>query len=162
MTHLCAWCQHPLPPPQADPQSAATHGLCPACLHAFEQQRGTEVLAWVEEVAHPAVAVDREVRIRAANQAACDLLRADWIALLGRTLCEALGCGTDHPRREGTSQCAVHCLVDRTFLLGTTGAAVLPAPPEGEDPVPFAGHLVTSLRAGDVVALRLDPLALGA
>ena len=52
--------------------------------------------------------------------------------------------------------------MDRTFLLGTTGAAVLPAPPEGEDPVPFAGHLVTSLRAGDVVALRLDPLALGA
>ncbi|MFN7956844.1 MAG: hypothetical protein U0P46_00725 [Holophagaceae bacterium] len=92
MTHLRAWCQTPLP----GPESIATHGLCPACRLAFEHQRGTEVLAWVEEAPHPAVAVDREVRIRAANQAACDLLQADWVTLLGQPLSEALGSSPPH------------------------------------------------------------------
>lgn len=162
MTHLCAWCQLPTPAPVPldGPDTAATHGVCPACLQAFERQRGTEVLAWIEEVSHPAVVVDQEVRIRAANQPACDLLRMDWVALLGRPLCEVLGCEAGHAPRGGQSRCAVHCLVDRTFLLGTGGATALATAKtcsgtEG----PFCGHLITSLRAGGEVALRIDRLA---
>lgn len=159
MTHLCAWCQLPAPIPLGGVEAAATHGLCPTCLLAFERQQGTEVLAWIEEVSHPAVVVDQEVRIRAANQPACDLLHTDWVALLGRPLCEVLGCEASHALRGGESRCAVHSLVDRTFLLGTSGATALAAVREDSDPPGlFAGHLITSLRAGEVVALRLDRL----
>ncbi|MCE1204056.1 MAG: hypothetical protein LWW79_05560 [Holophagaceae bacterium] len=127
MTHLCAWCQ--LPTPLDGPEAAAAQGLCPACLEAVARQQGTEILAWIEEVPHPAVAVDQEVRIRAANQPACELLQTDWVALLGRPLCEVLGCEVSHACRAPESRGATHCLVDRT-----------------------------SLRAGEVVALRLDRL----
>jgi hypothetical protein len=165
MMHLCAWCQAPVSHGFAgDSEAAVLSGLCPTCFQAFERQRGTEVLAWVEEVAHPTVVVDQEVRIRAANQPACDLLQADWVALLGRPLCEVLGCGASHPARGEEPEtvhprCAVHSLVDRTFLLGSSGATALAGSRDGGDPTaPYAGHLITSLRVGEAVALRLDPL----
>ena len=166
MPVLCAWCHllTPAPVPLGGPGLAACLGLCRPCLQALERQRGTEVLAWIEEVSHPAVVVDQEVRIRAANQPACDLLQTDWVALVGRSLCQVLGCEASHPPRGREpdtvhSRCAVHSLVDRTFLLGFSGATALPASRAGRELAPpFAGHLITSLRAGEAVALRLDPL----
>jgi len=163
MTHLCAWCQiAPATSAVVDTEGGATHPLCPACHEGLRHHQGTEILARVEEMHHAAVAVDAETRIRAANQPACDLLRADWVSLLGRRLCDVLGCTQEHDTgSEGSepasSPCPIHCLVTRTFQMGTIGATALPA--NGSRTPSLAAHLITSLRAGEVVALRIDPLA---
>ena len=164
MTRLCAWCQAAAPStsPVLDTESTTTHLLCPACSDDLRRHHGTEILARVEEMHHAAVAVDAEIRIRAANQPACDLLQADWVSLLGRRLCDVFGCRQEHDlgtdsTAAPTSQCPVHCLVTRTLQMGTIGTIALPA---NDSRAPsLAAHLITSLLAGEVVALRIDPLA---
>lgn len=167
MSPLCAWCQLDAPraSPVVDTEGTTTHLLCPACQDEIRHHQGTGILARVEEMRHAALAVDSELRIRAANQAACDLLGAEWVALLGQPLCDVLGCQREHApvssdRDAPSSGCAVHCLVVRTFQMGTIGATALPAPAMASSSHPTsAAHLITSLRAGEVVALRIDRLA---
>jgi len=167
MSPLCAWCRADSPSTEltADTEGTTPHLLCPACLEDLGRLHGMGILARVEELHHAAVVVDQELRIRAANGPACALLRADWVSLLGQQLCAVLGCrrahGPDPRDPEGpTPRCAVHGLVIRTFQMGTVGATALPALcPTASGTPSSAAHLITALRAGEVVALRIERLA---
>lgn len=167
MNRLCVWCRHPW---QVDAHPApdcpgAEQGVCPGCRPGFASDSGTRALANVRDLPQPALAVDEEIRILAANRSACDLFGCDWPALRGRPLCDLLCPNPDSPRSTRLSltecqDCPVHSLVNRTFEAEASGATALPARPALRGLGPgFSPQLVTSLWAGGVVALRIDPLA---
>jgi PAS domain-containing protein len=166
MKHVCAWCKADIRRVPATRHGAetASHGICESCLMELERHQGTEILALVEAMPQAAIAVDGAGRIRAANRSACELLRATWVSLLGRRFNAILGCDHASDRGEGRGSllcpgCEIQRLVVRTFESGTPGAVALPTL-DARDPNPpsSAAHLVTTLRAGEVVALRIDPL----
>jgi hypothetical protein len=166
MKHLCAWCQADirtsLVPSHID--DSTSHGICGGCLGDLERRQGNELLALVEEWPHAAVAVDAELRIRAANQLACDLFQDEWASLLGRRVGELLGCeheqeSTDRGKAFLCPGCELHGILRHTLETGFGGFTTVPAIPLEDPPQPIAvSHQITTLRVGDMVALRFDLL----
>jgi len=168
MRHLCAWCQADIRtiPAAKHAEAATSHGICETCLGELERRQGTQLFALVEELPHAALAVDADLRIRAVNQRACDLFQDEWASLLGHRLGEILGCGHgpevgwEHPICPG---CQLHGFVLHTLHTGKSGVTTMPGPDARSLQVPASrAHRATSLRVGDMVALRLDPLQIPA
>jgi len=161
---VCAWCHADIRQIfTVDSVNPGTsHGICQACLRDFERRQSLDLLALVEELPHPALAVDADLRIQAANQLVCSLFRRDWVSLMGHRLGSFLGCTNGEPEGDCDVDplcpgCALHLLVRHTFQSGKSGITALSSLP-GKKPHPLTNHRVTTLRVGDLVALRIDPL----
>lgn len=162
MTFLCAWCQarvHRIPA-----VDLTHHSLCGDCRADFEQCQGIELLALVEDLPYGAIAIDSDLRVRAANQQACDLFQDTWVSLLGRPLGETFGCEHLNMLEEGPEDpicpgCALLRVVDYSFQTGLGGFTIVPG--LGRKPLSSHGtpiHWISTLRVGDMVALRIDTL----
>ena len=88
MRDVCAWCQaETRRPPATHPREEHNnHGICEACCLDFKDRVGMDLLALIEELPYGAIAVDTDLRVRGANQQACDLFQDEWVSLLGRPL----------------------------------------------------------------------------
>jgi PAS domain-containing protein len=139
-------------------------GFCLPCLSGLERHDGSELLAQVEELTYPAVVVDSETRIRAANRPACQLFQAPWVALLGQRFSTILSC--DHPHTlehwqdaQVAPGCEVHYLLTRTLQTGVGGTVTLPSLEVMDlHPLPRAAHRITTLSIGDLALVRIEPL----
>lgn len=146
-------------------KEAAEHGFCLPCLGTLESHHGCELLALVEEVPHGAILVDSGFRIRAANDPACNLLRATWVALIGHQLREFISC--DHPQDlapwygdHASPRRVVHPLLERKIQHREEGTVIRPCREvTAPNPPSEASLRVTSLSVGDFVLVRLDPKA---
>ncbi|GLH74543.1 hypothetical protein GETHLI_30450 [Geothrix limicola] len=166
MKHICAWCNAELGELSTlrHPQDSTSHGICLTCLRDLERGQGMELLALVEELPHVLLAIDQDLRIRAANQLACDLLHAEWAWLLGRRLDDVIDCERVHepdesPDLRPCSKCGLQRLVMHTLQSGKSGSVSMTRL-ETRSPhaLPVTTHRAISLRVGDLVALRIDPV----
>jgi len=165
MKRICGWCRTPL----SDIDSAkslaeqVSTGICPQCLHFFQNNRSDQPLSdFLENLKVPIVVLNEERRIQFANQKACRLLGKSLQEFRGSLPGEAFecayarlpgGCG----KTEHCKGCTIRRSVLKTFMTGDPQEAMTAQmtfmTPEGET----EGRLkISTIKKGDLVYLRID------
>jgi PAS domain-containing protein len=146
------------------PGDPVSHGVCPDCYDRILSEYGFDVKKFLDQLEHPVILVDADVRVLAANSLALDLLGKPAASVRG-TLCgEVLecinascegGCG----KTDLCPDCAFRASVSETCTTGlpvNRRAAIL-VRKDGDTlrDVPF---LISTRKDGNVVMLQLEPV----
>lgn len=163
MRAVCAWCKQAIGDATAVAAASPTsHGICERCaglLERFDQRR---LGAFLDDIRHPVLCVDDDVRVLHGNRAAAAALGTDSAAMRGRLGGEVVQCA--HSRQGGgcghtasCSACVIRGSVDTTFR---TGRPVLAAEAWQEvfteDGVRRQHLRVSTERSGQFVLLHID------
>jgi hypothetical protein len=144
------------------PDTDTSHGICEGCLNNFEFQQGVPLQRYLDSILLPVIVVDRHVMVKAANRTACEALCKDPTEMVQHLAGNVFECA--HARLpEGCgntvhcSGCAIRRSVTRTYETGepqTRVPAMLRKGGSGHPP--DIELLITTVRSGDAVMLRVD------
>jgi PAS domain-containing protein len=107
----------------SDEGQQATHGICSDCRDFLERNRPGSLRDFLNRLSRPVLCVDFDVKVVAANDAACAILGQDPCRVEGSLLGDLTecrwarlpgGCG----RQEHCLACAIRRSVDRTYRTG--------------------------------------------
>ncbi|WLT32791.1 hypothetical protein [Geothrix sp. PMB-07] len=166
MTHVCSWCKTNIYL-EEDPESfgGVTHGICQACARKLFQEIPIQMDHYLNEMDTPVLLVNQDITTTFANQSALQMLGAGDGELSGLKLGAVLlcpyaqlkeGCG----RQIHCSGCTIRRCVEITR---DTGAPFFEVPVTlsraGTSEPSERPFLLSSIRLGSMVVLKLDPLA---
>ena len=165
MKWVCAWCESELKPPgcEVPGEGPTSHGICEACAKILLQCDGIPLQSFIEEIAVPILLVDGDVRVKALNQAARDILGKPADHAVGKVGGSVFNCGFSRlPGGCGQtihcSGCAIRNAVIRTYETGEPQIDVPATLTRPADSAVEAPLHITTFKAGDVVALRIEGL----
>ena len=107
MSPICAWCQKPLPPVEAFLDRPSFPGMCPDCARRSQGERPVALADLLNEFAVPVLAVDDDVVVLAANDAARTVFNLTAAEGLSRRVGDIVECV--HAREPGGCGRTVHC-----------------------------------------------------
>ena len=105
MTDVCAWCQQPVTPDSSGGEVFA--GLCPECARRSQEDRPVALSDLVNEFPVPVLAVDDDVAVLAANDAARTAFNLTPVEMTGRRVGDIVECV--HAREPGGCGRTIHC-----------------------------------------------------
>ena len=168
MNVVCAWCGIRLIASPEDPGALEdiSHGICDRCADVLLGRGGTPLQRYLDELGVPVLLVSDEVRMVGANAAANSFFPGHGLGsgIAGRLPGEVFECA--HATAPGECGRTVHCsgcvlrrTITETWRTGAphhrVPASLELGPPGSEERIDF---LVTTTRAADRVALRIDPV----
>lgn len=107
MTTICAWCQRPLPTAAAPAAEGFSTGLCPDCARRLQDERPIALADLVDEFTAPVLAVNDDVVVLAANDAARANFNLTTVVMVGRRCGDVIECV--HAREPGGCGRTIHC-----------------------------------------------------
>lgn len=164
MLRVCAWCNNVIGRVENSrhPDDVLSHGICEGCRENLLFQSGVSLKHYLDSLPLPVLVVDDDVRVLEANAKARDALGKDYkeiTAHRGGTVFECAharlpgGCG----RTIHCSGCALRRAVTRTFQTGEPQSMVQATLSRADPDEPSAvSMLITTVKAGDAVFLRID------
>ncbi len=166
MKRICAWCRREMGTVAGSihPDTVLSHGICDQCFDNMQFQLGAPLLQYLDSLPVPVLAVDGNVVVKAVNARGCGVLgkeRREIDQHLGGNVFECAyarlpeGCG----RTIHCSGCTIRRSVMHTYKTGEPLVAV-PAvlSRDDDDDVTAVALTVTTVRAGDLVFLRVDSM----
>jgi hypothetical protein len=164
MKLVCAWCGAEIANPESDPNPdhPVSHGICLSCRENFASQKGVSFQEFLESIPLPILVVDNNFEILTANRKACEALGQTPRQVLRRLPGDVFECSYARlPEGCGKtihcSGCVIRKAVTKSFETGEP-QSMIPATLKFDDPDDSSAValIITTLKAGSVVILRLD------
>ena len=148
----------------SSPDAPVSHGICPECYEKIHDRYGFNVKKFLDQLDSPALLVDANLRVLAANYLALALTGKTSPAVQGVVCGEVLDCiNASRPRGCGNTEFCPDCTfrgsVNETYKTGKAvnhRAAILVTKNGGTlKEIPL---WVSTRKDGNVVLLRLEPV----
>ncbi len=165
MTKICDWCNKELPAESAVGASTAQEMgfTCDECAKRIVSTNGSNVVDFLHSLEAPVFVADSDARFIAANGEARRLAGGDPTEVEGWLVGDSFDCAAaDLPGGCGKAECCRACII-RTAVTETMKSGRTIARRPGYLDVRANGivqrkhYLISTLKAGDAVLLRIDP-----
>lgn len=159
----CAWCLADIEHPDGTEDNAVSHGICLACLDNLEFQQGVPLTRFVEELPYPILLIHPGLALSAPNRMARQRFGESKATSRKPFSMQVYECAEARlpggcRRRIPCTACAIRQSVVRTFETGEPELRVPAAlKPSDPDRVSFIHFLVSTIKVGPMVLLRLEP-----
>ena len=164
MKKVCAFCREVIE--EGEPgNDATTHGVCSTCYRRLLAKYGFDLKKFLDLLDAPVFLVDSDVNVLAANSLALSLAGKPEREMAGKLCGDVLDCiNAFRPKGCGKTDlcpdCRFRSSVEETFATGKAvtrrSSVLLRKNGETISEIPF---LVSTRKDGDVVLLRIEPVA---